>query len=163
MIRLKIVILSTLVCLLLLSCHHRKLLADKDISQECKAMFQDLMKHTVSVDSNYIDFVARDKTKTKKEAYIDFSQGMLFRLGDERLACISSFNKQDIIELFGQPNKTRSKPDNWFYVYNFGPECPCLDCNQVNYYNECNIIELNFDDMGYLETLFVDVNAMLWE
>ena len=147
-----------------LSCQNKKIFKGKDITMECKTMFQDLQKHVVRLDSNFIDFVVLNKKNTKKEEYIEFSQNMLFRLRGERRDCVSSFAKEDIIKLFGNPNSSRSKIDSWFYVFPFGEEeCPCYDCYSTISYGGCNYINFRFDENGNLIRLFLDPSAMKWE
>lgn len=149
--------------LMILSCKRSIIFKNKSIDTSCKELIQDIIDHTVKIDTNYIDFKVLDKEKTKKEAYIDFSQNMLFRLGERREACLATFNKDDILRQFGKPNNLRSKNNNWFYVYRFGVDCPCTNCHPSNLYGACNYINFRFDNSGKLIYLFIDTNGMQWE
>ena len=136
----------------------------KDITLDCKTMIKDLQKHVIRLDSNFIDFVVLNEKNSRKEEYIEFSMDLLSRLDGDRLDCVSSFAKEDIMKLFGNPNSSRSKIDSWFYVFPFGEEeCPCYDCYSTISYGGCNYINFRFDENGNLIRLFLDPSAMKWE
>ena len=160
----KLLIQISLLALLSLSCQNKKVFMGKDITLDCKTMIKDLQKHVIRLDSNFIDFVVLNEKNSRKEEYIEFSMDLLSRLDGDRLDCVSSFAKEDIMKLFGNPNSSRSKIDSWFYVFPFGEEeCPCYDCYSTISYGGCNYINFRFDENGNLIRLFLDPSAMKWE
>jgi hypothetical protein len=146
-------------------CQSKRILEKKDITSKCHTVFTDIQKHLNRIDSNYFAFNVLDTSKTIKEEYGELIETVMFGWAGrmEREACLSSFNKLDIAELFGKPNPVSSKINEWYYVFNFGMECPCLDCNTSNYYGACNYIRFKFNEKGVLISCFLDPMMLHWE
>ena len=156
----------TIYCLfitVIFSCNKNIIFKNKSIDTPCKELIQNLIDHTARIDDNYVDYIVLNTKKTKKEEYLEFADRMMKGWSKDANECLANFNKKDIVKQFGKPNSTRSRENDWYYIYTFGPDCPCTSCSPRNLFDECNFINFRFNDIGQLNYLYVDLNGMQWE
>lgn len=145
------------------SCKSIKHIQDKNISPECLTFFLNMVEPLKKKNKNYFEFEILEDTRSKYSLYKEYSAEMMFGLDNKRSECLESFTKKDIEKILGKPNKLRSKELEWYYVFDFGNECPCLSCHPNNYYDACNYLLFRFDKNGKLVGFIADPNTLGWE
>ena len=145
------------------SCKSIKHIQSASVNSECLTFFLNMVEPIKRKNKNYFVFNIRDDAQSKKSLYIDYSTEVMWGLDNKRSECLEYFTKKDIKKILGKPNKLRSKELEWYYVFDFGNECPCLSCHPNNYYGACNYLLFQFDENDQLVTVLADPNTLGWE